>query len=172
MSEEPFSLDQLYRSIEQHLATALPGVREVTAWPKIQDRVALPAVFLEMAEFEPGTDIGTGETTLVCKFEARIVVDSIQRHHHQQAVQLATQLALILRAQTWGLEVEPAQFIQAGQDWTRPELDGYTVWLVEWDQQIYLGPQQWPWPDEPPGSLWFGLNDDPKEQFFPADNVP
>ena len=63
-------------------------------------------------------------------------------------------------------------FIQAGQDWTRPELDGYTVWLVEWNQQIYLGAQQWPWPDEQPGSLWFGINHDPKEQFFPADDVP
>lgn len=172
MSDESFSLDQLYQAIEQHLATELPGVRAVSAWPKIEDRIALPAVFLEMAEFEPGTDIGTGETTLVCKFEARIVVDPIQRHHHQQVVQLATQLALILRAQTWGLEVEPAVFIQAGQDWTRPELDGYTVWLVEWDQQIYLGPQQWPWPDEPPGSLWFGFNNDTQEQFFPADDVP
>jgi hypothetical protein len=172
VSEEPFSLDQLYRAIEQQLLAELPGVCAVTAWPNIKDRVALPAVFLEMAEIEPGVDIGTGETTLVCRFEARIVVDPIKPHHHQQAVQLASQLAVVLRAQTWGLAVEPAVFIQAGQDWTRPELDGYTVWLVEWHQQIYLGAQQWPWPDEQPGSLWFGFNHDPKEAFFPADDVP
>lgn len=172
MPEEPFSLDQLYRAIEQQLLVGLTGLRAVTAWPKIEERVALPAVFLEMAEIEPGVDIGTGETSLVCRFEARIVVDPITKQHHQQAVQLATQLAVILRAQTWDLEVEPAEFIQAGQDWTRPELDGYTIWLVEWNQQIYLGPQQWPWPDEQPGSLWFGFNQDTKEQFFPADDVP
>jgi hypothetical protein len=157
MSDEPFSLAQLYRAIEQHLVINLPGVRAVTAWPNISDRVALPAVFLELAEIEPGTDIGTGETTLVCKFEARIIVDPIKPHYHQQAVQLATQLAVVLRAQTWGLEVEPAEFVQALQDWTRPELDGYTVWLVEWNQQIYLGTEQWPWPDEPPGSLVFDI---------------
>ncbi|MDI3357131.1 hypothetical protein MO767_22660 [Pseudomonas sp. UYIF39] len=165
MADQPFSLDQLYLAVEQHLATHLPGVQTVSAWPNIQDRIALPAVFLELAEIEPGTDIGTGETTLVCKFEARIIVDPIQLLHQQQAVQLATQLAVILRAQTWGLEVEPAEFVQALQDWTQPALDGYTVWLVEWTQQVYLGVEEWPWPDQPPGSLWVGFNDDPKEDF-------
>ena len=43
--------------------------------------------------------------------------------------------------------------MQSLQDWTQPDLDGYTVWLVEWTQQIYLGDEEWPWPDEPPGTL-------------------
>ena len=157
MSDEPFSLDQLYQAVEQHLRTHLQGVQAVTAWPKIADRVVLPAVFLELAEIEPGTDIGTGETSLVCKFEARIIVDPIKLHHQRHAVQLATQLAVLLRAQTWGLAVEPAEFVQALQDWTQPALDGYTVWLVEWTQQVYLGLEEWPWPDEPPGTLVFDV---------------
>jgi hypothetical protein len=169
MSDEPFSLEQLYQAVEQHLSTHLPGVQTVSAWPNIQDRIALPAVFLELAEIEPGADIGTGETTLVCKFEARIIVDPIQPLHQQQAVQLATQLAVILRAQTWGLEVEPAEFVQALQDWTQSALDGYTVWLVEWTQQVYLGVEEWPWPDQPPGMLLFGFNDDVKPDFVPAE---
>ncbi|ROM91055.1 hypothetical protein [Pseudomonas brassicacearum] len=171
MSDEPLSLDQLYQAVEQHLTTHLPGVRAVTVWPNISDRVALPAVFLELAEIEPGPDIGTGETTLVCKFEARIIVDPIKPHHQRHAVQLATQLAVLLRAQTWGLSVDPAEFVQAQQDWTQPALDGYTVWLVEWTQQVYLGPEEWPWPDEPPGSLLFGFNGDLKEGFVPAEDV-
>jgi hypothetical protein len=157
MSDEPFSLDQLYRAVEQHLRAHLLGVQTVTAWPKVSDRVLLPAVFLELAEIEPGTDIGTGETSLVCKFEARVIVDPLKPNHHQQAVQLVTQLAVLLRAQTWGSAVEPAEFVQALQDWTQPQLDGYTVWLVEWNQQIYLGTEQWPWPDDQPGEL--RLND-------------
>ncbi|MEO8640385.1 hypothetical protein [Pseudomonas sp.] len=171
MADQPFSLDQLYLAVEQHLATHLPGVQTVSAWPNIQDRIALPAVFLELAEIEPGIDIGTGETTLVCKFEARIIVDPINPLHQQQAVQLATQLAVILRAQTWGLEVEPAEFVQALQDWTQPALDGYTVWLVEWTQQVYLGVEEWPWPDQPPGMLLFGFNNDVKEDFVPAEDL-
>ncbi|MEB0223585.1 hypothetical protein [Pseudomonas sp. 10S4] len=171
MSDEPFSLDQLYQAVEQHLTKHLPGVRAVTVWPNISDRVALPAVFLELAEIEPGQDIGTGETTLVCKFEARIIVDPIKPHHQRQAVQLATQLAVLLRAQTWGLPVDPAEFVQAQQDWTQPALDGYTVWLVEWTQQVYLGPEEWPWPDQPPGTLLFGFNNDDKEDFVPAEDA-
>jgi hypothetical protein len=56
------------------------------------------------------------------------------------------------------LAVEPAEFIQASQDWTKPELDGYTVWVVEWTQQIYLGEIEWRWPDEPPGTLLFAIH--------------
>jgi len=157
MSDEPFSLDQLYKAIEQRLFSQLPGIKAVTAWPSIKDRIALPVVFIEMAEIEPGKDIGTGETTLICRFEARIIVDPIRSQHCQQAAQLAAQLAVLLRMQNWGLAVEPAEFVQALQDWTKPELDGYTVWLVEWTHQIYLGVEEWPWPDEPPGSLVFDI---------------
>ena len=167
MSDEPFSLDQLYQAIEQHLLSSLPGVKAVTAWPSIKDRIALPAVFIEMAEMEPGKDIGTGETTLICKFEARIIVDPIRPKHCQQAVHLAAQLVVLLRAQTWGVAVEPAEFVQAMQDWTKPELDGYLVWLVEWTHQIYLGVEEWPWPDEPPGSLVFSVGGDEQVEDAP-----
>lgn len=170
MAEEPFSLDQLYQAVEQHLTAHLPGVKTVSAWPDIQDRIALPAVFLELAEIEPGGDIGTGETTLVCKFEARIIVDPIRPFHQQQAVQLATQLAVILRAQTWGLEVDPAEFVQALQDWTQPALDGYTVWLVEWTQRVYVGPEEWPWSDDQPGEL--RLDDYAVEVVVAPENEP
>lgn len=155
MSDQPITLDQLYDAIEQHLQENLPGVQAVSAWPKVAGHIPLPAVFLEMSEFEPGTDIGTGETTLDCTFEARIIVDSILADPERQAVQLATQLAVLLRAQSWGLAVECAKFVRAVQDWTKPELDGYIVWLVEWHQTIYLGAEEWPWPDEPPGTLVF-----------------
>ncbi|NWA25770.1 hypothetical protein HX866_12805 [Pseudomonas gingeri] len=159
MSEEAFSLDQLYDAIERHLTEHLPGVQAVVFWPVIEENqgIPLPSVFLEMSEFEPAKDPGTGETVLKCKFEARIIVDPISGVHHQQAVHLSTQLAVMLRAQTWGLPVEPAEFVQAGRDWTKPDLDSYSVWLVEWTQEVYLGVEEWPWPDQPPGTLVLDL---------------
>ena len=157
MSEQPFSLDLLYQTIEQHLQQSLGGIQLVSFWPDINQHIPLPAVFLDIAEIEPGTDIGTGESTLNVTFEARVIVDVIRDQHYQQAIHLATQLAVLLRTQTWGLAVEPAQFQRSTQDWTRPELDGYTVWLVEWTQTIYLGETEWLWPDEPPGSLVFSV---------------
>lgn len=157
MSEQPFSLDLFYQTIEQHLQEKLSGVQLVSFWPDIEQHIPLPAVFLGIAEIEPGTDIGTGESTLTVTLEARVIVDVIRDQHYQQAVHLATQLAVHLRAQTWGLEVEPAEFQRSAQDWTQPELDGYTVWLVEWTQTIYLGEKEWPWPDEQPGTLTFNV---------------
>jgi len=172
MSEDPFTLDELYRAIELHVANHLPGVKAVTAWPNIKDRIALPAVFIEMAEMEPGTDIGTGETTLICRFEARIIVDPIRPQHCQQAAYLAAQLAVLLRMQTWGVSVQPAEFVQAMQDWTKPELDGYTVWVVEWTHTLYLGTEDWLWPDEPPGTLMFDVKDAQDSEFFAPENLP
>nr|WP_306218031.1 MULTISPECIES: hypothetical protein [unclassified Pseudomonas] len=145
----------MYDAIEQHLQEQLPGIRGASFWPDLSADTSIPTpvVLLEMAEMEPAPDIGTGETSLTCKFEARIIVDSISADPQRQAVQLASQLAVLLRGQNWGLGVACAQFVRSTQDWTKPELDGYFVWLVEWDQTVYLGAEEWPWPDEPPGSL-------------------
>ena len=158
MPDQLFSLDVLYLAIEQHIQQHVPGVEMVSFWPNIDHHIPLPAVFLDIAEIEPGTDLGTGQTTLTITFEARVIVDVICADHYRQAVQLATQLAVLLRAQYWGLPVQAAEFKRSTQDWTRPELDGYTVWLVEWTQVIYLGEQAWPWPDEPPGTLRISIN--------------
>ena len=160
MSEQPLSLDVLYQAIEQQIQQHLPGVELVSFWPDIGNHIPLPAVFLDIGEINPGQDIGTGETTLSITFEARVIVDVIRGDHYRQAVQLATQLAVLLRMQSWGLPVEPAEFQRSSQDWTRPELDGYTVWLVEWTQTLYLGEQEWPWPDQPPGTLVWGFSPD------------
>ena len=141
MPDQPFSLDRLYEAIEQHLQDQLPGLQGVSFWPDLSADTSIPTpvVLLEMAEMEPAQDLGTGETALTCKFEARIVVDSISVDPQRQAVQLASQLAVLLRGQSWGLEVECAQFMRSTQDWTKPELDGYFVWLWLW---LWL----WPWP--------------------------
>ena len=161
MSDQSLTLDVLYAAIEEHIRQALPQLNFVATCPEIDGRVGLPlpAVFLEPVEFEPGTDIGTGETVLVLRFEARAIVGPELARHQQLGAQLATQMAILLRAQTWGLDnVEQAQFVASRQDWSKPELDGYTVWTVEWTQQIYLGEVEWLWPNEPPGTLYLNVD--------------
>lgn len=158
MSEQPFSLDLLYGVIEARIRDAIPGLAFVGTMPDMLERVDLPAVVLELAELEPGRDPGTGEVGVEARFEARIIVGSEQEQCQQQAAFAAAQLVVLLRMQTWGLEVEQAEFVRAAQDWTRPELDGYAVWVVEWTQGIYLGEEEWPWPNQPPGSLLWGFS--------------
>lgn len=160
--DDRLTLDRLYAAVERHIGEHLPGLQTIATWPDIDERtpVRLPAAFLELAEIEPGTYDGTGKTTMVCKFEVRLVVGAEQPLHKHQAAQLVAQLAVLLRAQYWGLEdVGPAEFVQAVPDWTKPELDGYTVWLVEWTQAIQLGEEEWPWSDQPPSYLQIDLSD-------------
>jgi hypothetical protein len=158
VDEVVLTLDLFFSTIERELGSQLPGLETVATWPDIRDRVHLPALFLELAELEPGTDPGTGRVGMVCRLEAYLIVGSEVGGHHHHVAQLVTQLIVLLRAQYWGLDdVEAAEFIQAGPDWTKPELDGYTVWKVEWTQQIYLGAEQWPWPDVAPTTLVFDV---------------
>ncbi|UZS62395.1 hypothetical protein [Pseudomonas syringae] len=160
MPDQAFSLDSLYDAIERHIRAAIVGLEYVGTMPDMLQQVAVPAVLIELVELEPGVDQGTGETALIARFEARVIVGSEREQCQQQAAFAASQLAVLLRLQTWGLEVEPSEFVRAAQDWSRPELDGYAVWVVEWTQGIYLGEEEWPWPNEPPGTLVFAFTSD------------
>lgn len=152
--DQPLTLDLFFSTVERHIRQHLPVLEIVASWPDIRERISLPALLLELAEVEPGTDPGTGRVALTCRLEARVVVAAEEPEHHQQAIHIATQLAVLLRAQYWELDdVDAAEFVHAGPDWTRPELDSCTVWKVEWTQQIYLGEEQWPWPDAAPAFL-------------------
>ncbi|AZE04191.1 hypothetical protein [Pseudomonas chlororaphis] len=157
MAEDPIPLDRLYTAIEEHIARTLPALAFVRAMSDRLDHIAIPAVVIEMVEWEPGLDPGTGEVGVEARFEARVIVAGEEEHSLRIAAFSAAQLTVLLRMQTWGIEVEPAKFVRAAQDWTRPELDGYAVWVVEWTQIIYLGEEEWPWPNQPPGSIVWGF---------------
>lgn len=160
MTDEAFTLDHLYAAIEQHIADTISGLKYVGTMPDLRERVDVPAVVIELTELEPGVDQGTGETALIARFEARVIVGSEREQCQQQAAFAAAQIAILLRTQTWGLEVGQAEFVRCAQDWTRPELDGYAVWVVEWTQPIWLGAQEWPWPNQPPGTVVFQVGPD------------
>ncbi|KQQ68257.1 hypothetical protein ASF84_01475 [Pseudomonas sp. Leaf127] len=175
MADQPFQLDELYAAIELHINQHLPGLAYVGTMPDMLSRIDVPAVVIELADFEPGDDPGTGETALVLRLEARIIVGAETDDCHKLAAWSAAQLAILLRMQHWGLEVEAAQFERAGQDWSRPELDSYVVWVVEWTQGVYLGEEEWPWPVQPPGSLVWGIHPDVgpghEPDYVPADQL-
>lgn len=155
-------LQEIYAAIEAGIRAQLPGVCQVMAWPDLTEcgAVPLPAVFIEMSGLKPGQDQGTGQTPLQALFEARIVVAPENMGHQQRAAFMASQLAVLLREQCWGLDVEPAEFLEAAPDWMKPELDGFTVWVVQWRQQIYLGDEKWPWEDSSGLTAMFGVDPD------------
>ncbi|NHN77698.1 hypothetical protein HA520_10445 [Azotobacter chroococcum] len=169
---EPLSLDQLYAAICTGIAAVLPAAQAVEVWPDIRRRIALPAVLLELDELEPGTDPGTGETALVGRFQARIVVDPVVAQPQQRASLMAAVLAAALRDQRWGLPIGAAEFVEAGPDWFKPELDGYIVWRVEWRHELHLGQLEWPYEDSTGTTLYLGIDPDTgpghESDYWPA----
>lgn len=160
MADEPIPLSQIYGAIEQHIGAAIPGLAYVGTMPAGIDVVPVPAVVLELAGFDDADkDPGTGETAVDARFEARVIVGAEEENCLHIAAFVAAQLAVLLRMQSWGLAVEFAQFVRAERDWSRPELDSFAVWVVEWTQIIYLGEEEWPWPREP-GPLKFAFDPD------------
>lgn len=170
------TLEQMYDAIGAAILAGLPAVRFAEVWPDIKRRVSLPAVLLELDELEPGDDPGTGETALVGRFQARIVVDSRPEAGNRAASMLASQLTVLLHDQQWGLPIAPAQFLRASPDFIRPELDGYTVWLVEWIHEFHLGQFTWPWEDSSGVTLYLGIDPETgpgnEQHYWPVGDLP
>lgn len=133
-------IEALHDAIEQRLAAALPDL-DVRFYPELAERVSLPLLVLELAEFEPGTDPGTGELALVAIMQARVVCDPTAAKAELAVRQLSTRVAaLVHAATTFGQPVTPAKLRQIGPDgFHHAELDGYLVWLVEWVHELEVG---------------------------------
>lgn len=150
MDDDPIPLGRVYAAIEEHIRQAIPGLQYVGTMPSGIEVVPPPAVVLELAGFESAEDDpGTGQTAVDARFEARVLVPEEEDNCLHIAAFVAAQLAVLLRMQSWGLAIGFAQFVRAERDWSRPELDSYAVWVVEWTQVIYLGEEEWPWHREP-----------------------
>ncbi len=133
-------IEALHDAIEQRLAAALPEV-DVQFYPELGERVSLPLLVLELAEFEPGTDPGTGELALVAIIQARVVCDPSAAKAELAVRQLAARVAAqVHAATTFDQPVTPAKLRQIGPDgFHHAELDGYLVWLVEWVHELEVG---------------------------------
>lgn len=154
MDDEPIPLGQVYTAIEEHIKAAIPGLVYVGTMPEGRACIDPPAVVLELVGFEDADkDPGTGEVAVDTRFEARVIVGQEEDNCLHIAAFVAAQLTVLLRMQSWGLAVEFAQFVRAERDWSRPDLDSFVIWVVEWTQIIYLGKEEWPWSDMLPADL-------------------
>lgn len=133
-------IDALHDAIEQRLAERLP-LLDVRFYPDLGGRVSLPILALELSEFEPGTDPGTGELALIATVQARLVMDPTGSDAERAVRQLAARVgAEVHRSTTFGVPVTPAKIRQLGPDgFHRAELEGYLVWLIEWTHELDVG---------------------------------
>lgn len=167
-SQAVSELTILHEAIEAILAERMPKVVEVKAYPELESIVAEPSLLFALVDMKPGEDTGTGKTTMACQFQAAILVDATRTRAPLQAAILAAQLANVLRGQYWDLDfVDAPTRVHARPDGSTPELAQFCVWVVDWVQVVHFGEFEWPWPDEAPGTLLFGLGDDDQVEVTP-----
>ncbi|TDF78236.1 hypothetical protein [Pseudomonas sp. H9] len=155
-------LTALHEAITASVKLALPVFETVEAYvPANQNQTpALPALIHAITGLKPSVDPGDGRSCIMATFEARILVDSSSLQAPSQAVTLAAQVAVLLRKQFWGLDfVEEARLVEALPVIPIAAMPDAVEWRVQWEQALYLGSLQWPWPNEP-GPLAFAFSPD------------
>ena len=154
-------LKELHDAMTSTIRAGLPAVVRVEAFPDLEKGFDLPALFFGLTEFRVADDSGTGQTILDGRFQACILVDPLQDDAEIKAGWIAAKLAQVLRGQYWGVDfVESTENVVAQPDDSSPELASFIVWVVQWTQKIHVGDLEWPWPDQPPGNLVWGLSPD------------
>lgn len=149
-------LDALHQAIGTTIAAAMPQLATVGSHAAVQDDSLLPALFHSIIRLKPGIDPGDGHSCIDATFEARIHVDASRPQAAQEASILAAQLVVLLRKQYWEIDfVEEARAAKA-----RPLYGTPSAWRVRWKQVLHLGEAQWPWPNQPPGSLVLAFDPD------------
>jgi hypothetical protein len=152
------NLADLHTAIETVLRAGLPGV-DVQSYPDLGERVGLPLVVLEVSEFSPADDSGTGELSLEATVQARLVIDPTQPGADIAIRQLAVRLAMLVhQGRSFGLPVTPGRLRQIAPDGFRADLDGYLVWLIEWVHELDIGePEELDMPVFQPVTVLFSV---------------
>jgi hypothetical protein len=122
--------------------------------------IIAPAVFLEIASYETGSDPATGELSLVANVEARIVVDSTIEDAEVICQLLACEIANIAHLNSFGCDISPAKVAGITRDFFKPDFDMYVCWLVEWSHELHCGENLWLETGVPPHTITIGAHID------------
>ncbi|MFB4247687.1 hypothetical protein [Pseudomonas idahonensis] len=154
-------LTQLKDAITSTIKLAMPHLQTVEAFPKAFEGATEPALYFAVTGLDQAADPGDGRCCMRATLEARVRVDPELAQAPLQAAILAAQLIELLRCQQWDLDfVEGATAVWAKPVGTAAESVYRAEWIVQWQQLIYLGQEQWPWPNQPPGTLVLGFSPD------------
>jgi len=166
-------LTTLHEAITRTVKAAMPQVLHVEEFPELGDEVQVPALLYGLTDLTLGEDRGTGQTALIGRFQSCILIDATRPKASLQAAILASQLVVTLRYQMWGLDfvVGPPENVHAQPEAPEKDFEQFVMWSVQWTQAFEIGTLEWPWPDEPPGTLKFGFNDDPASEFFAPEDL-
>ncbi|HDR9148100.1 hypothetical protein [Burkholderia vietnamiensis] len=133
------NLKALHEAIERDMRVKLPTIKRIEAYPRLGQKIETPLIAIELNEFEPGHDDGTGDVALIARMQARVVFDPIDEGAELAVREVAARVAMVAHGNTWGLPITPGKVVQVAEDPFRPQLDTYCVWLVEWTHEFGIG---------------------------------
>lgn len=134
-------LDTLHQAVVDAIAAAMPQFRSVQSYPSSRAALPLPAVLVDLEDFEadPDADPGTEQLAVVARFRARVILGMSTADLQRQVRKAATSVANVVHLNRWGLPVGPARVTVIAPDAFDPDFDQYEVWGVEWGQSVHLG---------------------------------
>ncbi|QPB08622.1 hypothetical protein KB681_gp09 [Burkholderia phage Mica] len=144
-------LDALHDAIVADIKAQFPDLQTVEFY-RTEERkgglegLPLPAVILNLSEFEPDMEIdpGTQQLAVHARFEAEIIFGFRTPNVKRAIRKFSAAFAAWLRLRRWnGVRTGPAYVVSCGRSDFNPELDQYEVWCVEWTQPVHLGNTIW-----------------------------
>lgn len=151
------NLTQYHQAVAKGIKTALPNLATVAAYNPVEDQILkTPAVLLELTQMEPAESISGGRVSVNLSMAAHVFlakngeVDDIQLSIRN----LAAYVLQAIHRNSWGLggAVGSPKTVEAFPGAFNPESDGYESWVVQWEQNIYLGAEDQP-PEWLPGEI-------------------
>lgn len=173
----PSELTRLHDAMTATMKAGLPQIEHVEAYPLLKEGMGLPALLYAMTNVASGVKPGDGRLCVTATFEACILLERSRDAAPLQAAILAGKLMQLLDEQYWDVDfVDGVKDMQASPTELVPELARCTGWSVAWRQDIYLGDTEWPWENQPPGSLVFaiipGSGEDGEREYFAPEDIP
>lgn len=152
------TIEQMQDAITTSIAAHFPALKAVALYDEDdRDGKPLPAVFVEIEDFEgaPDANPGTEQTAVQLRISARIVIGFRTAKAKTEIRKLAAAMAHFVNLNRWGLPVSPAEFLVAGPDDFEPGLDQFETWRVEWQQIVHLGESVWESDDTTPTEILY-----------------
>ena len=150
-------IDNLHQAILNKINAGIQGLATVAAYPHIKQKIAAPAVLLQMEELQPGEDRGTDQTFLISHWSAWPLLAFNATNARVGVAQLTADLMHLIRGNRWGVAGCGAGRLQtAAPDEFNADWEGYYTWRVQWTHEITIGQSAWKDDGKPPADVWVG----------------
>lgn len=161
-------LDALHDAIVADIKAQFPTLQTVEFY-RTEERkggytgLPLPAVILDISEFDPDMEIdpGTEQLAVHARFEAEIIFGFRTPNVKREIRKFAAAFGAWMRLRRWtGVRTGPAYVTSISRSDFNPELDQYEVWCVEWSQPVHLGNTVWNNEGAVPTQVFAGVSPD------------